>query len=141
MISSSPSLSGPSTIAGIRPAGASDSPVSQHRAADLKKQPRVPVRHALPPAPPAANGLTRFLHQPCMELTIHHDLQPRIGTSNLSDPSTFDAVLRRSRVALLAAADQDPSAGSVLQTAAQVLERNATLRSQSRIVRNALYQG
>jgi hypothetical protein len=76
-----------------------------------------------------------------MELMIHSDLQPRIGTSNLSDPSTFDAVLRRSRVALLEAADQDGRGGSVLKAAAQLLERNAALRSQSRIVRNALYQG
>jgi hypothetical protein len=72
---------------------------------------------------------------------MNADLEPPLRISNLADPSTFDAVLRRSRASLLEAASPQSDGKALMDAALRVLDQSVALRVHSNIVRNALRQG
>ncbi|CAM3768480.1 hypothetical protein BOSP111201_24470 [Bordetella sputigena] len=141
MISPTSLLSAPSAIGGAHPAGDHNAVVRDHAPASPTGWGATRPRYPLGAPAPVDSALTRFLVQPCMELSINHALEPAITISRLQHPPTFDAVLQRARKILREAGTHGGTDGAIYQTALQVLDRNVVLRNQSRTIRGALHQG
>lgn len=141
MISPTSLLSAPSAIGGAHPAGDSNAAVRDYAPASPPGWSPTRPRSPLGTPQPVDSALTRFLVQPCMELSVNHALEPSITLSRLQHPPTFDAVLQHARKVLREAGTVGGPAGVIYQTALQVLDRNVVLRNQSRTIRGALHQG
>lgn len=142
MISSTSLLSAPSMVDGAHPARDTDVPARRHGLDHLKGWVATSTRPTIAPPPASAeSALAKFLGQSSVEVAMLYALQPPIAVSNLQDPLTFDLALQRTRRVLRETAAQGGKSSAILQAALQVLDRNVVLRTQSRVIRNALYQG
>jgi hypothetical protein len=136
----SPTFTRPAAVQGTGPVTESRPVSPRGSLPDIRKRPHAPAPPAIVP-PPLSEGLAGFLYRPCLEVAVNQELEPEIQAANLRDSATFDAVLRRSRGALLAAVDAAHPGSAKFQAALDTLDRSAALRSHSHIVRHALYQG